>query len=410
MYILLLCLISILSATATTYTAVTDGSEDEFRYLAVNQDSSTNSITVSGSKLKVDPNTNKITGTAQLDAAGFKIQALGASQSIISDHEPVVGFSLLSANASYSFNPSNGVLSTAGTVAWAEVVAGFTHIFTFKDRNGVPGFQYTLGDPVFDCSINNGYDCIIAGSPIDLKADLSWSTIVIGQTACPTGYNANCTIYTFTTTGTDSFGNTVMTLVQTIANQKIIITSNGHEVGPDYAKLDFTITYPWAAKNLTGTQSSASIGLALYAGGTAGSTTFVGYFQNRKALVFSGSNGKSAIFGWDPTADLDGVSTNVVMVTISGDEILNYNCPLLCNPIIVGWKLAAGVVKAIGWSSEIMFLSAPGAGVTTWAYDPTFGATDNSQITNTGNTGSFLAPHMFVSFLCFFVLYAFRRY
>lgn len=163
---------------------------------------------------------------------------------------------------------------------------------------------------------------------------------------------------------------------------------------------------------MTGSQSVAHIGIVLYAGGTAGSTTFVGYFQNRQALIFSGSNGKSAIFGWDPTAQLDGAANDVVLVTISGDQILNYNCPLACinSPIILGWKIAAGLVKAQNWASEIMFLSATGpAGVTTWAYDPTFGVIDNSQI-NTGNTGSFLAPHMFVSFLCFFVLYAFRRF
>jgi len=319
----------------------------------------------------------------------------------------------LSASAVYSFNPANGVVSTAGKAAWAEMVAGFNFIFLFQDRNGVPGFQYNLGDPVFDCSQNNGYDCIINGSPIDLKQDVSWSAISIASTACPPGYNANCSVTTFTTTGTLSAdGTTVFQIVQTIANQKIIITANGHTVGPDYAKIDFTVTYPWASasKNQTANKAVACIGIAGYAGGSAGGAAFVGVFQTRPALVFSGSSGKVAIFGWDPIATVDGVTQNVYVDTISGQEILNYKCPgilSICPAIIAGWQVAAAVVQAIGWNVEIIFLSSPGAGSSTWEYDPTYGAADSTEVTTGGS--SFLAPTMYVTLLSFFVLYFYHR-
>jgi len=271
-----------------------------------------------------------------------------------------------------------------------------------------------LGDNVFDCTVSNGLDCLITNSAIDLKSDVTWSSISEGTTSCPAGYNANCTVYSFTTTAVlTGTSTTVMTLTQYLANQKVLInpTVNGHVVGPDYAKVDFTVTYPYAAKSQTTNQNIASIALALYAGGTAGSATFQAKFQNNQALVFSGTDDKSAVFSWDGTAQLDGTGATVVVVAISGETIIDYNCPvsnLLCPPIIAGWKVAAAAVKLLGWSSEIMFLSTPGTDVTTWEYDPTYGVIANTDLQQ-NNGGSFLAPHVYVTLISFFILYFFRR-
>jgi len=410
MLLLLACLISIAFGQYVSISS-TDTAKWEYRELVVAKDTYLNSLTAAGLKVQVDKTSNLYQGGASLDLGGFRMRAGGPA---LNKQEPVVGFSLLSATVSYNWNPTTGVLSTVGAAAWAEVVFGASHICLYKDRNGVNGFQYSVGDPVWNCNDMNGYDCVVFLSCIDLKTDLDWSTLSIGEQSCPAGYSENCTIYTITTTGYSggvTSGTPVMTITQKLANQKVLISSNNHYFGPDYAKVDFSITYPYSIKGMTTQKANAGIVLAVYAAGKAAVAAREAYFQDHKALVFEAgaSSGRSAVLSWDDTATVNNVDTDVVVVHISGSSIKAYNCPLgICDLVITWWKLLVLAVEDIGgWNCELIFISTPDVSVDTWVYDPTYGVAASSDITS---PGSFLAPPMYVTFLCFFVLYFFRSF
>jgi len=385
----------------------------EYRTFATFLNSADNSISVAGAKLSLTSD-GKFQGSAALDAAGFKLVAGGT----VANPQLAFGAAALSATASVNWTPSpngDGSLIFSLTGAWAEIIVGLTNCFLYKDRNGQPGLQFDIQKEQFDCNIDNTEDCLIGNSGVDLAKDLKYTPLAVNTYSCAlpadAGYNSNCTIWTLSSTGyIPGITNTdVFELTLKLANQKIFLGE--HAVGPDYSKADFKIWYPWTNKGQTAVKGQASVGMAIYVGGKAGTAGIQGgAFQGKDAIIIAAADSdKAAVLAWDSTAQLDGVDTTVFVNGISGQTIANYDCSA-CNPlgikywVIAGWKIGVYFASLGGWTSQLVLLSWPGVGPNEVYYDPTFGMAAQGEYTT--NSGLFLMPS-FLTLMACFVFYRF---
>jgi len=374
---------------------------DTFRAFAAISNGPENSISVAGAKLTLT-STGDFSGNAALDAAGFKMVCGGNSQQL------AFGAAAISATASVDWTPSsngNSVIFSL-TGAWAEVMVGCSNLFLYKDRDGVKGFQYSLGANQFDCNVNNGLDCICAGSAIDLGKDLQYTPLSVTKQSCnltaEQGYNSNCTIWTLTSTGyLAGIPNTnVIVITLKLANQKL--SWGGNTMGPDFGKVGFTITYPWALKGQTAVKDQASVGMSFYIGGRAGTAGAQGgSFLGKDAVIFASDNQHAAILAWDPMAQIDGVDTYIYVNSISGSAVTSYDCSgcdVVSLLIITGWKIGVAVASLGGWTSQLVIVSWPGIGPDTLVYDPVVGMGAPGDYTT--NSGLFLMPSFLTMMAC----------
>jgi len=282
-------------------------------------------------------------------------------------------------------------------------------IFLYDDRDGVPGFQYTLGAlNAFTCSsAAANVDCVMDGSNIRLKEDVFWSIWNIATAPCPagSGYSSNCSIWTFTTTATLLGNVPVATVTLRLSSQPVLVnpTVNGHEIGPDRAKLDISITYPYTAKGIAA-NSQAKVGLSAVAAGKAGTFNAVAAsIDGNNALVWNGNNDKASFWSYDGTAVVGSVSSTVYVTAISGDSIEKYNCTLgvdcdlISVAIIISLKWVNGIWRAFGWTTELYFFSWNEVRPTQIDYDPSFGMIDS---TNSALSG---VPPIWSLFLFLFI-------
>jgi len=300
---------------------------------------------------------------AALDAAkfAFATPALSAGQDLS------FYFGFLDVNAKVNFTASTASISGA----LGEVAASIYSIFVWYEGNGQPGFQYSLGENVWDCT-PGPLDCVDTSLVISLQS-LTWSPIQYNNYSCPdpTIYAPDCQVYVFSTTGS-SGANQVIQFALKLASQPVFI--DAVEVTPDYGKIDITISYPWSTTNA---KANANVGLIGAAAGKAVSgSAQIAQIDNRNAIVFAGT-GAHAYFSWDGTAQVDTSSGTVYVQTISGQDIINYNCSLLCGPVITSLKLEAAVLKALGWQTELVIFTwaqnQPGSVV----WDPVMGKADS---------------------------------
>jgi hypothetical protein len=298
-------------------------------------------------------------------------------------------------------------------------------MFAYQERNNQPGFQYKVGDFVWSCAVNNGLDCIVDGSFIDFKKDISWSQVTTASQTCvsalssTTGYNNTCTIFQVTTTGS-YLGASAMTITLTLASQKILlkptITATGVEIGPDVAKFDLVIRYPWVQKLVSKTTSYVAL-LAGAAGKASSGVVAGGQWQGKSSSVWYFDKDRAAVLSWDGSATINsGSVTNPVPVFvqgISGASILAYNCtdtnPAICliqNLILTPWKIVAGLLTGFGWTPELVILSWPQLGPDTITHDPIYGSASSTEI----KSGSLLfTPTLFLYFIWAIVHYFYRR-
>jgi len=406
-----------------TYAAVTTGN-NEIRALAATYDSTENALSVGG--FKADLQINNGSATAHVDAGGFKF--VGGVQGL---KELIVGFSALSATASVNWSEQAGKVIFSIDAAWAEIVFGLSWIFLYKERNSQKGFQYSLGDNVWNCLDNGGSDCIIQGSIIDIQKDLTFSlTNVVTQNCLAvipnsaSVYNPNCTIWTISSTGS-YLGTPVITFSLMIASQKVLLnpTVNGHEIGPDYGKVDITINYPYFLKYgiLSGEiRKIGNVGLSGYAAGKAGSAVKQGTFDGKSAYVWAAANtDKAAVLAWDGDAVLSTTGaadkkSDVYVAGLSGSSISSYtcdnstNCDLISQIVInLMWKPAVAWVTAFGWTPEIFVLSWDGLGPDSVYYDPVTGMTSTANIQY--SSSGILAPPVLLCFLWILVHFFYHK-
>jgi hypothetical protein len=379
-----------------------------YRGIVIETNTFENSLSAAG--YAVDITTTDTTGQVDLNVGGFKFAA----------NDAAVGFAALSATASVDWTPTpngDGNVIYSITGAWGEIITGFSSVFVYQERNGVKGFQYNLGDKVWDCGDGGSIDCVVTNSAIG-KDELNWSPIAVTESACPTGsgYNASCRVYTLSSIGslkTLPFGNVIQITIQ-FSNQKVLVkptvAETGHEIGPDYCKIDIDIWYPWA-KIPAGEKATGNIAIVYYVGGRAGDGTINGgSFQGKEALVFVGTNDKATVMAFDGQATLDGVDVDVYINGISGSTILGYdcvkeNCDIVSAIVIYAWQVACGVASAGGWTSQLVILSWDSVACDHVYYDPTAGMADTSEVTM--NAAGFVTPTI-ISFIWAFILFLFH--
>jgi len=370
-----------------------------YRQLAATYDGS-GSLFIGGLSWNVDINGDKDGGSAAADINGFVFKwdrpnvAMG-----------IVGFEA-SANFDYTpaANGNNGSIIYSFSAAFAEFIIAYDSIFLWQNKNGQSGFQYSLGDNVWDCVADN-LDCIQPWSGISPKKDLIWTFITVTKQSCPlgSGYSSNCTIYHLESTGFLGIDRT-MKLTLVCANQKVIVKSTaadaGHEIGPDYCKVTVEIWYPYVAKQMLGFKDTTNIGLSTVFGGKVGSAGITGgTFQGRSAVVFAAAGtDTSAVWAWDGAATIDSVECPITLTGISGDSIINYDCSQ-CDPfskIVIGlWQFYLNIASAGGWTTELYIVSWDKTGANYVYYDPTAGMASNSDIQS--NAAGFMAPTAILS-------------
>jgi hypothetical protein len=388
------------STEAVTYGAVT--ANNEFRAFVIDQDTNRNYYAVGGLKYEVTATGNH-TGTAQLDAGGFKIEA-GPSAAYLNNPSFYFGGLSITGQASWSQNKS--VVSVSA--AWAEVAVGITGIFLYDNRDGQPGFQYKIGNMyAFSCLLAPAdVDCIFDTSNIRLKEDVYWSAWARSTSPCPagSGYSTDCLIYTFATTGTlIADGAQVAVLTLRLSNQPVLANQDGntHEIGPDRAKLDVQITYPYTSRPLI-VNPNAKVGLSAAAAGKAGSFSAVAAsIDGKNALVWNGDNDRASYFSYDGTATIGSGASTVYVSAISGAEIENTDCSgcdFITKALVDGLKWVVGVWKSFGWTTELYFFSWDVSRPTTILYDPSFGMT--GAVTS---SAFYAVPPIWSLFLCLFV-------
>jgi len=378
--------------------------------------------------LNVDGSTN--TARAEVDAGGFKF--VGGTPTT----EPKFGVAALHYDATFKWdattNGGQAVYKING--AWVELVFGFSGVFLYKERNGQKGFQYSLGNNVWEilgfCPSGNNYDCFKLDSYINFANDLNYSplnqninvqncTDVFGNDK---GYNASCKIYQLTAIGTMKLtGTEVLRITFTVASQKILLNPgvNQHVVGPDYSKIDLTITYPYTEKTPAATKTDYNIGVVVYASGKSGTASVEGgvKWNDKAAFAWRADSGKAAVIAWDGQAELTTSgqgkkSVDVFVEGLTGQTIINYDCATLCTDgvskaIIGAWKTALNIYKDFGWTGQVIFLSWDQTGVDQVYYDPSLAVANDNDLKS--ESGVFLAcsPTLFLSFLSIIVVHYF---
>jgi len=384
--------------------AVTTGN-NEIRALKVQRDLTENSLTVGGLKLTLeDQSSDNTSASLSLDIGGFKF--LGGK---LQTQEPVLGFSALSATANVDWtNDGSGKIIFDIQGAWAELIVGLSTIFLYEERNNEPGFQYTLGSNVWGCDGTGAIDCIYLDSLVNLKENITYSPLTVDSIPCSDkvqGYSPNCTIYQITSTGNLLSDNSqVIMITLTLASQKVIMGPeiNNNQIGPDFAKVDFTINYPWIGKNQLGVKTTAHVGMALYGAGKAGTAGLSGGTYNGKsAYLWYTDATRAAVWSWDGFAIIktstEERETTAYVAGVSGQSIEDLQYPV-CSEITVGcivnnlviysWKVSVAWTKPWGWTTEIIILSWNGAGADEVFYDPGIGMTSTTD----ASSGMFLAP------------------
>lgn len=302
-----------------------------------------------------------------------------------------------------------------GTVKAAvlELCFAFTDIKVYKENNGQAGFQWNLKDPVWDCSTPN-IDCFPSGSQYSISLNsLTW-TITYYKLPCPSGagYNANCSVWVFNTTGTTVINGQsyqVLTITWKIPSQTVVI--DGVEVAGSSSKADIYIRYPWDALSVS--DSDARIVLVGVGAGKAGSAWGVGSVSTnngvKKALYFS-DDSNALYLSWDSTAN--GGAVGVHIWNITGDDIDNTDCGsnVLCNLYIPFLKTLKNFYAAFGWKTELLYISWDVVKPDLISYDPGVGQASADSIdpsTSPSAAGILNVPVLAIASIVFSFFYLF---
>jgi len=295
------------------------------------------------------------------------------------------------------------------SAALQEVAAHFDHIFVYFDHDGVPGYQYVLGNEAWDCAkaATGKYDCYNDTYKILFK-DLTWSPFAYESRSCPAGskYESNCAVHTFTTSGSMLIGG-VQTLVATfvfkLANQPVLV--DNVEVSNDWGKIDCLINYPWTAKGVT--ETNARVGMLAYAAGKVGVFGIVeAKVNDEDSVIFAAAASLSAaFFSWAGVAEVNSATSTPVYVNIvSGDQLKAYQCTgcnIIVKAIFDAIKLfVIAPYEAFGWKLNAIWFSWPDDRPTSIFWDPAIGVKSNTS------SASLLTPAIFLAILFYVINYS----
>jgi len=288
-------------------------------------------------------------------------------------------FGVLAASA----NVDTGASTSSISGAFAEVAAGFSQIFVWFDGDGTPGLQYVLGSDV-DCT-SAGFpatsDCIDPAGKIDLSS-LTWSTFSKTNQSCGGGnYQADCQVYSFTTTGSLS-GQSIAVFTFKLASEPVLV--NNIKIGPDYGKIDVTINYPWTGKTFTRSTPPRVGLLAVAAGKAAVGIASLTKLASGATFSWAGTAGINTFFSWEGTATVNSGQSTVYVAGISGADLDNFKCDsnvkgaLYCAAaaIRVGFlQVYAKLYAFTGWDVRLIWFTWADEKPTTVFWDPALGAT-----------------------------------
>jgi hypothetical protein len=352
---------------ADSYTAIAarDGFYRQLTVAAVPDVANATSISVAAIGAQVAGSGG--VGSARVDVAGFKFK----NPTDLSDGENNrgLGFYFGYLGVSGTWNNDTKTQSLAG--ALAEIAAGWTTIFVYYDNDGVPGAQVNLTQDWLNCAAGfaGGFDCLDNNGSIPLN-NLTWGPITGSKADCPAGYGANCSIWSLTTASLDG----IISFTMHLASEPVLI--NNVRVEPNYAKIDVTINYPWAALSAGLIDATkANLGLVAFTAGRAGAAAAVRTkVDNKDAVVFEAAD-KSAYFSWEGTAVVPGSTGTVYAQGISGAQLKSNDCSKcgFTGIYVAVLQLISGWYEAFGWKTEMIVFSWNEVKPTQVAWDPALG-------------------------------------
>jgi hypothetical protein len=280
------------------------------------------------------------------------------------------------------------------------------------DNDGVTGFKWDIGQTVvtkrydvLNCAEGErlGYDCLDPKGSLELK-NMSWTPISHTKVKCNTILALSdapdgCEIHFLSTSGAlvSAPGVPVITFTARIASRPVLIDNVLH--GPEFAKFDVKVRFPWAT--YTDLYAPAKARLALVAFNAGKSGTFAAAAKRTSdgsdSLVFAaaGSTSKS-YYAYTATADIDSVPGPVTTQVITGQQIIDFDCALgsPCfgltgtNAIALGLKFVVGTLAGFQWKSSITIHSLGNTFRPTEVFwDPEVGAGRNDE-----SSGAFVVP------------------
>jgi len=324
---------------------------------------------------------NGSSGAGRVDVAGFRFKI----PADMSDSDNSLSFYFGYLGVAGTWDGSTKTGSVVG--ALAEVVANLYSVNVWYDNDGVTGFKWDLtADPAHRYDILNcadgaakGYDTLDSNGAISLKS-MIWTPIAHTKVMCNSipelsSAPAGCEIHSLTTTGansTDPMAVPVITIVARIASQPIFI--NGKLHGPDRAKFDVRVQFPWASFTNLYAPDKAKLALIGFTAGKSGSfaASVKRSSDGDDSLMFAADSGQSSYFAYTPTATIDGQSGTVTTQVVTGQEITDFSCPIgspcagilgtATSWIALGLKVEVAWLQGFGWKSSIT-IHALGTGV-----------------------------------------------
>jgi len=339
---------------------------------------------ISAAAIGIQAASNGMVSSGNVDVAGLKFRTPADT----SDNNKALNFYYGYLGVSGVWDNRTATGSIAG--AFLEISSSIDSIQVYYDKDGTSGFQWDLKsqNDIYVCT--GSWDCIDTNGKTDVKG-LVWTpisrTVVNCSDVVPNaGYSDDCTIHTFTTTGSQS-GATVLTITARTASQAI--TVNGVLISPLKVKFDVDVAVPWSSWPLLSDATHAKVALIFVHAGKAGGGSAIASLTSSGAsvvssLVFNGANGKASYFGYTGTATVDGSTSNVVTQRITGAQIEAYKGGLTATSILVGYlQIFVGIAKGFGWSLEITIHSWANEHPVAISWDPEVGMADQAKSSST---------------------------
>eukprot|EP01130_Rhizamoeba_saxonica_P001672 TRINITY_DN11543_c0_g1_i1.p1 TRINITY_DN11543_c0_g1~~TRINITY_DN11543_c0_g1_i1.p1 ORF type:complete len:413 (+),score=80.13 TRINITY_DN11543_c0_g1_i1:50-1288(+) len=297
-------------------------------------------------------------GDIDLDVAAFSVETPRYNQYLN------YYYAKSDTSVSWDLEAEQGESGTVNT----EILAGLQDVFIYYDKNDQNGFQFELGDDVWDCSVE-GIDCIDSGGSIGVS-EMSWLPMTVSEVDCPFAgsgkYSADCKVYVIEARDTQD----ILRVTFKLANQHL--KYDDIDLGHDSAKIDIEIRYPWNSQTLLDPEN-AKVGISFF---TAGKSETKGTSVSNEKVSFRSEKGTTA-FSWVNHALVDNVETKVYSNTISGQEILDFECRLNCGlveAIYIGvFQLVVGLYKGFKWDTQLLHFSWSETHPSVIVWDPEIG-------------------------------------
>jgi len=339
-------------------------------------DPTSNVTGVSVAAIGAQGSTNGSDASGKVDVAGLRFKTPADTSDL--DNSLSFYFGYLGVAGTWDGSTKTGTV----VGALAEVVTNLYSLNVYYDNDGVAGFNWDItADPahrydILNCAVGatQGYDTLDANGVISLKT-MTWTPIVHTKVMCNSipalsSAPAGCEIHSLTTTGSNSTNPAAVptiTIVARIASQPVFI--NGKLHGPDRTKFDVTVQFPWTSFTNLCAPDKAKLALIAFTAGKSG--TFAASVRRVSdgddSLMFAADSGQSSYFAYTRTATVDGQSDTITTQVVTGQEILDFQCPLgsPCAGFLgTGTSWIAGLLKievawlqGFGWKSSLTFHS-----------------------------------------------------